>query len=75
MDKTAIETQTVETLAVRWITEHKEEPSARASRRSHADPTADRAIGNIIREERWKKRRDRLRPNKWRAEGKPDERK
>ena len=70
MEKTAIETQ-----AVHWITEHKEEPSTRAYRRSHADPTADRAIGNIIREERRKKRRDRPHPNKWRAEGKPDERK
>lgn len=42
----------------RW-TAHREElcPMRTGSRRSHADPTADAAIGNIIREEKRRKRK------------------
>ena len=63
---------------IHWITEHKEEsaPNRKVSH-SHPDPTANEAIGNVVREERRKKHRPRKRPRigVWRAEeAKPDER-
>lgn len=57
-----------ETLAVRWI-EHKDEsPLERRHNRSHADPTADAAIGHVLLEERRKSKRKRPRTGVWRAE-------
>ena len=43
---------------IHWITEHKEEsaPNRKVSH-SHPDPTANEAIGNVVREERRKKHR------------------
>ena len=42
---------------IHWITEHKEEGSLnRKVSHSHPDPTANEAIGNVVREERRKKR-------------------
>ena len=72
---------------IHWITEHKEEGSLnRKVSHSHPDPTANEAIGNVVREERWKKHQKRKRPKReyqekkrprigvWRAEeAKPDE--
>ena len=62
---------------IHWITEHKEEESLnRKVSRSHPDPTANEAIGNVIREERKKKHKKRKRPRigVWMAEeAKPDE--
>ena len=72
---------------IHWITEHKEEGSLnRKVSHSHPDPTANEAIGNVVREERRKKYRSRKRPKRecqekkhprigvWRAEeAKPDE--
>lgn len=56
---------------IHWITEHKEEsaPNRKVSH-SHPDPTANEAIGNVVREERRKKHRPRKRPRigVWRAE-------
>lgn len=64
---------------IHWVTEHKEEsPPHRRVNRSHPDPTANEAIGNVIREERRKKRPKKKRPRigVWRAEEvKLDERK
>lgn len=62
---------------IHWITEHKEEsaPNRKVSH-SHPDPTANEAIGNVVREERKKKHKKRKRPQigVWRAEeAKPDE--
>lgn len=62
---------------IHWITEHKEEsaPNRKVSH-SHPDPTANEAIGNVVREERRKKHRPKKRPRigVWRAEeAKPDE--
>lgn len=50
---------------IHWITEHKEEsaPNRKVSH-SHPDPTANEAIGNVVREERRKKHRPRKRPKK-----------
>lgn len=73
---------------IHWITEHKEEGSLnRKVSHSHPDPTANEAIGNVVREERRKKHQKRKRPKwecqekkrprigVWRAEeAKPDER-
>ena len=62
---------------IHWVTEHKDEsPPRRVAHRPH-DPTANQAIGNVIREERRKKRKKRKRPRigVWRAEEKPNERK
>ena len=73
---------------IHWITEHKEESSPnRKVSHSHPDPTANEAIGNVVREERRKNHRPGKRPNVehsekkrprigvWRAEeAKPDER-
>ena len=57
-----------ETLAVRWV-EHKDEsPPERRHNRSHADPTADAAIGHVRLEERRKNKKKRPRPGVWRAE-------
>lgn len=57
-----------ETLAVRWV-EHKDEsPPERRHNRSHADPTADAAIGHVLLEERRKNKRKRPRTGVWRAE-------
>lgn len=43
---------------IHWITEHKEEnPPNRKVSHSHPDPTANEAIGNVVREERRKKHR------------------
>lgn len=72
---------------IHWITEHKEEsPPHRRTSQSHPDPTANEAIGNVVREERRKKQRPRKRSKRehqekyrprigvWRAEeAKPDE--
>ena len=72
---------------IHWITEHKEEGSLnRKVSHSHPDPTANEAIGNMVREERSKKHQKRKHPKKeyqekkhprigvWRAEeAKPDE--
>lgn len=67
---------------IHWITEHKEESSPnRKVSHSHPDPTANEAIGNVIREERRKKHQKRECQEKkrprigvWRAEeAKPDE--
>lgn len=73
---------------IHWITEHKEggSPNRKISH-SHPDPTANEAIGNVVREERRKKHRPgklskrehqekhRPRIGVWRAEeAKPDER-
>ena len=62
---------------IHWITEHKEEGSLnRKVSHSHPDPTANEAIGNVIREERRKNRPKKKRPRigVWRAEeAKPDE--
>lgn len=62
---------------IHWITEHKEEsPSHRRVSHSHPDPTANEAIGNVVREERRKKHYKKKRPRigVWRAEeAKPDE--
>lgn len=69
---------------IHWITEHKEEGSLnRKVSHSHPDPTANEAIGNVVREERRKKHRSRKRECQekkrprigvWRAEeAKPDE--
>lgn len=67
---------------IHWITEHKEEsaPNRKVSH-SHPDPTANEAIGNVVREERRKKHpkrehheKKRPRIGVWRAEeAKPDE--
>ena len=61
---------------IHWVTEHKEEnPPNRKVSYSHPDPTANEAIGNVIREERkkkenargsvfgWRRRRSRMREN------------
>lgn len=50
---------------IHWITEHKEEsaPNRKVSH-SHPDPTANEAIGNVVREERRKKHRPGKRPKK-----------
>lgn len=68
---------------IHWITEHKEEGSLnRKVSHSHPDPTANEAIGNVVREERRKKHQKRRecqekkrpRIGVWRAEeAKPDE--
>ena len=48
---------------IHWITEHKEESSPnRKVSHSHPDPTANEAIGNVVREERRKKHRPGKRP-------------
>lgn len=73
---------------IHWITEHTEENSPnRKVSHSHPDPTANEAIGNVVREERRKKHRSGKRSKRehqekkhprigvWRAEeAKPDER-
>lgn len=42
---------------IHWVTEHKDEsPPKRKVNHSHPDPTANEAIGNVIREERRKNR-------------------
>lgn len=58
---------------IHWVTEHKEEnPPNRKVSYSHPDPTANEAIGNVIREERKKRKRPRI--GVWMAEeAKPDE--
>ena len=50
---------------IHWITEHKEEGSLnRKVSHSHPDPTANEAIGNVIREERRKKHQKRKHPKR-----------
>ena len=63
--------------AVQWITEHRDESPPKRVRRDHADPTADAAIGNVLREERRKRHKRKPRPyvGVWRAEEEQDERK
>ena len=69
---------------IHWITEHKEEGSL--NRKVSHSPTANEAIGNVVREERRKKHQKRKHPKRehqekkhprigvWRAEeAKPDE--
>ena len=47
---------------IHWITEHKEGGSPnRESQPQPPDPTANEAIGNVVREERRKKHRPRKR--------------
>ena len=72
---------------IHWITERKEEGSLnRKVSHSHPDPTANEAIGNVVREERRKKHQKRKHTKRecqekksprigvWRAEeAKPDE--
>ena len=56
---------------IHWITEHKDESSShRKVSHSHPDPTANEAIGNVVREERRKKHHKKKRPRVgvWRAE-------
>lgn len=38
----------------RWVTHSSETTAGHPSRHSHSDPTADAAIGNLMREERKK---------------------
>lgn len=71
---------------IHWVTEHKDEsPPKRKVNHSHPDPTANEAIGNVVREERRKKHQKRKHPKReyqekkhprigvWRAEeAKPD---
>ena len=48
---------------IHWVTEHKDEsPPKRKVNHSHPDPTANEAIGNVIREERRKNRPKKNRP-------------
>lgn len=50
---------------IHWITEHKEESSPnRKVSHSHPDPTANEAIGNVVREERRKKHQKRKHPKR-----------
>lgn len=42
---------------IHWITEHKDENPPRRAAHRPPDPTANQAIGNVIREERKKKHR------------------
>ena len=56
---------------IHWVTENKEEsPPHRRVNHSHPDPTANEAIGNVIREERRKKHPKKKQPRigVWRAE-------
>lgn len=56
---------------IHWITEHKEESSPnRKVSHSHPDPTANEAIGNVVREERRKKHRPGKRPKEEHSEKK-----
>lgn len=61
---------------IHWVTEHKDEsPPKRKINHSYPDPTANEAIGNVIREERRKTRPKKKHPRigVWRAEeAKPD---
>ena len=56
---------------IHWITEHKEEsaPNRKVSH-SHPDPTANEAIGNVVREERRKQHQKRKHPKRERQEKK-----
>ena len=59
---------------IHWVTEHKDE-SPPKRKVNHSHPTANEAIGNVIREERRKNRPKKKRPRigVWRAEeAKPD---
>lgn len=63
------------TQVVHWV-EHKDQsPPERRHHRSHADPTADAAIGHVLLEERRKRHKKKSRTGVWRAEEEPDERK
>lgn len=57
---------------IHWVTEHKEESPPRRACHRPPDPTADKAIGNVIREEKRKKNRHYHRKPRrtgvWRAE-------
>ena len=59
---------------IHWNTEHKEEsaPNRKVSH-SHSDPTANEAIGNVVREERRKKHQKRKHPMKRRSALSADE--
>lgn len=61
--------------AVRRIAKHGDEDLPRRIRRDHADPTADIAIANVLREKRRKKRKKGSHPyvGVWRAEEDTDE--
>ena len=56
--------------AVQWITDHRDESPPVRSRRDHADPTADAAIGHIMAEQRRRNRPKKKHPRVgvWRAE-------
>ena len=63
-----------ENAIIHWV-ERKEEAPTQRGERIHSprnDPTANAAIGNIMREERKKKRREKNKYNTqvWRAEDK-----
>ena len=50
---------------IHWITEHKEEESLnRKVSHSHPDPTANEAIGTVVREERRKRHQKRKHPKR-----------
>ena len=55
---------------IHWVTEHKDESPPRRMAHRPPDPTANQAIGNVIREECRRKRKKRKRPRigVWRAE-------
>lgn len=60
----------------RWASHSTESTPVYPSRCSHRDPTADAAIGNIIREERRKRKKPPFRRPKtgvWRADEKGEE--
>lgn len=53
-----------------WVTHSAESREVYPARRSHRDPTADAAIGNVLREERRKKKQGKFQKHRigvWRA--------
>jgi len=62
-----------DTMVVHWVEHKNQSPPERRHNRSHADPTADAAIGHVLLEERRKKHKKRPRTGVWRAEEEPDE--
>ena len=62
-----------DTLVVHWVEHKNQRPPEYRHNRSHADPTADAAIGHVLLEERRKKHKKRPRTGVWRAKEEPDE--
>lgn len=62
-----------DTLVVHWVEHKNQSPPECGHNRSHADPTADAAIGHVLLEERRKKHKERPRTGVWRAKEEPDE--